>query len=77
MSDMQKQLNDRIKKAEEAMKQGKMSGKQMSKEMAQMAAKQAALRQAMQELAKQQKNEVSKDGDGLGKKLEELAREME
>lgn len=77
MKGMQQQLNDRIKKAEEAMKQGKMSGKQMSKEMAQMAAKQAALRQAMQELAKQQKNEVSKDGDGLGKKLEELAREME
>ncbi|MEZ4886799.1 MAG: DUF4175 family protein [Chitinophagales bacterium] len=77
MSDMQKQLNDRIKKAEDAMKQGKMSGKQMSKEMAQMAAKQAALRQAMQEMAKEQKNDAGKNGDGLGKKLEELAREME
>ena len=77
MSDMQKQLNDRIKKAEESMKQGKMSGKQMSKEMAQMAAKQAAMRQAMQQMAKQQKNEAGKNGDGLGEKMEELAREME
>ena len=74
LGDMQKQMNEQLKKMQGEMKKGGSQGKgEMSKEMAQMAARQAAIRKALQELNQQ----LNKDGKGSLGDLEKIAQEME
>lgn len=88
MKQMQKGLNDQIKKLKEAMEKGKSpngkkpgqmpgtSGGSMSKELARMAAEQEAIREQLRELSNQIENEGGKPGSGL-KKLQELMEQTE
>lgn len=73
MSQMQKQLNDRITKLQQGMKEGKSDGKQMSREAAELAAKQAAIRKAMEQMQEQRGKDGKKEGDGIG----DLPKQME
>lgn len=73
MGQLQKQLNDRITKLQQDMKEGKMPGKQMSREAAELAAKQSALRRAMEAMQQQRDKDGKKVGEGLG----DLPKQME
>jgi hypothetical protein len=73
IGDMQKQLNQDLKKMKGKMSSQKLGKGQMSKEMAEMAARQAHLREELRKLSE----ELNKDGQGTMGNLEELANEME
>jgi hypothetical protein len=73
MSQLQKQLNDRITKMQQGMKEGKSDAKQMSREAAELAAKQAAIRKAMEQMQEQR----GKDGKKLGEGIGDLPKQME
>lgn len=75
MGQLQKQLNDRITKLQQAMKEGKSDAKQMSREAAELAAKQAAIRKAMEQMQEQRGKDGKKQGgsDGIG----DLPKQME
>ena len=70
ISDMQKSLNDMIKK----LKAGQKAGKQMSSELAKMAAKQEMLRRELKKL--EQSNGKLGEKGKLSKELQELSKAM-
>lgn len=69
--EMQKGLNDQMKKMSEEMKSGK--GGKMSKEFAQMAARQGALRKMLQDIQRQRQQE----GKGMSKELQQVMDQMD
>ena len=85
MKQMQKGLNDQIKKMKEAMEKGKSpngkkpgqmpgsSGGKMSKELARMAAQQEAIREQLRELS----NQIESAGGNPGSSIKQLEKLME
>jgi len=78
MSQMQKQLNDKIQQLGEKGKDGKipkdkMGGEQMSQELAQMAQQQAQIREAIRKM----NEELNKDGKNSLGDLNKLQKDME
>ena len=85
MKQMQKGLNDQIKKMKEAMEKGKSpngkkpgqmpgsSGGKMSKELARMAAQQEAIREQLRELS----NQIESAGGSPGSSIKQLEKLME
>lgn len=73
LGQLQKQLNDRITKMQQDIKEGKVPGKQMNREAAELAAKQAAIRKAMEQMQQQRDKDGKKPGDGIG----DLPKQME
>jgi hypothetical protein len=85
MKQMQKGLNDQIKKLKEAMEEGRSpngrkpgqmpgsSGGKMSKELARMAAQQEAIREQLQELS----NQIESQGGNPGSSMKKLEKMME
>ena len=85
MKQLQKGLNDQIRKLKEAMDKGKSpngkkpgqmpgsSGGQMSKELARMAAQQEAIREQLRELS----NQIESEGGNPGSSMKQLEKLME
>jgi septal ring factor EnvC (AmiA/AmiB activator) len=69
LSELQKELNDKIKDLKESGKQGR----QLSEELAKLAAEQERIRKALQEAQKkyENNNEENSPGNGITKKMEE------
>lgn len=78
LSQMQKQLNDKIQQLGQQMKDGKMpmdkqGGQQMSQQLAQMAQQQAQIREALRKM----NEELNKDGKNSLGNLDQLQKNME
>ncbi|MEO5675398.1 MAG: hypothetical protein ABIQ74_12205, partial [Chitinophagales bacterium] len=78
MSQMQKQLNDKIQQFGKQLKDGKtpmdkQGGKQMSQQIAQMAQQQAQIREALRKM----NQELNKDGKNSMGNLDQLQKQME
>lgn len=77
MGEMQKQLNEQLKKLQGQNPDGQVPDKQgMSKQLAEMAARQAAMREALQQMAEQLGGGNTEDGK-LAKQLQEIADKMD
>lgn len=77
MGEMQKQLNEQLKKLQGQNPDGQVPDKQgMSKQLAEMAAKQAAIREALQKMAEELGGGNTEDGK-LAKQLQDLANKMD
>lgn len=78
MSEMQKQLNESLKKLQGEMPQGEKTGGQegMNQQLAEMARQQAAIREAIQKMAEQLGGGNTEDGQ-LAKQLQQIADKMD
>jgi chromosome segregation ATPase len=74
MSELQKQLNDKIQQLQQSGK----SGRELSEELAKLAAEQEMLRRALKEMTKGEMKQNAKQGkEGDGGSLEEIIKKME
>lgn len=77
MGEMQKQLNEQLKKLKGQNEKGQLPDKQgMSQQLAEMAAKQAAIREALKKMAEELGGGNTEDGK-LAKQLQDLANKMD